>query len=99
MGPLDDVREYGRRLARRWNREAYSLVCGADADDAGDRQELLASFGMGETAAAAALCSLFVAQLGMAPALATVLAVIILKHFFRPAYQEFCGLWKEKLPK
>jgi hypothetical protein len=99
MGPLDDVREYGRRLVRRWNREAYGLVCGSDSDDAKDRKTLLDAFGGGEVAVASALSALFVAHLGLAPALAAILAALTLKHFFRPAYDEFCGLWLEKHPK
>jgi hypothetical protein len=99
MGPLDDVREYGRRLFKRWNREAYKLVCGAENDDAADRKKLLEAFGGGQVAAAAALTGLFIAYLGLSPAIAGILAVLLLKHFFRPAYEEFCGLWLEKLPE
>jgi hypothetical protein len=97
MGALDDVREYGRRLFRRWNREAYKLAC--SADDSTDRKKLLDAFGGGEATVAAVLSGLLVAHLGLAPALAGILAALVLKHFFRPAYEEFCGLWLEKLPK
>ncbi len=99
MGPLDDVRELGRRLFGRWNREAYNLVCGSDADTAADRKKLLDAFGGGDVAVGAALAGMFVAYLGMAPALAGIVAALTLKYFFRPAYGEFCGLWLEKLPK
>ena len=99
MGPLDDVRELGQRLFRRWNREAYNLVCGSGVDEASDRQKLLDAFGGGDVAVGAALAGLFVAYLGMAPAVAGIVAALTLKHFFRPAYGEFCGLWLEKLPK
>lgn len=98
MGPLDDVREYGKRLYKRWNREAYKLICGSDKEEITDRQKLLDAFGGGEVAVAAALSGLFVAHLGLAPALAGILAAITLKYFFRPAYDEFCSLWHEKLP-
>jgi hypothetical protein len=97
MGALDDVREYGRRLFRRWNREAYKLAC--SPDDSTDRKKLLDAFGGGEATVAAVLSGLLVAHLGLAPALAGILAALVLKHFFRPAYEEFCGLWLEKLPK
>jgi hypothetical protein len=99
MGPLDDVREFGQRLFRRWNQEAYKLICGGDIDDADDRKKLLAAFGGGDVAVGAVLAGLFVQYLGMAPALAGVVAALVLKHFFRPAFGEFCGLWLEKLPK
>ena len=99
MGPLDDVRELGRRLFRRWNREAYKLICGGELDNAEDRKKLLAAFSGGDVAVGAMLASLFVSGLGMAPALAAIVAALVLKYFFRPAYGEFCGLWQEKLPK
>ena len=97
MGPLDDVREFGRRLFRRWNREAYKLIC--SSEDTGDRKKMLDAFGVGPAAVAATISGLLVAHLGLAPALAGILAALAIKHFFRPAYEEFCGLWLEKLPK
>jgi hypothetical protein len=95
MGPLDAVRDFGKRLFNRWNREAYNLVC---ADDDADRTELLNAIGVGEAAAAAALAGFIVTNLGIAPAVAAVIAAIVVKRFFRPAYDEFCEVWKEKLP-
>jgi hypothetical protein len=97
MGPLDDVREFGRRLFRRWNREAWNLAC--SGDDKADRKKLLDAFGGGQAAVAATLSGLLVAHLGLAPALAAIIAALALKYFFRPAYEEFCTLWHEKLPK
>ena len=73
--------------------------CGSDADTAADRKKLLDAFGGGDVAVGAALAGMFVAYLGMAPALAGIVAALTLKYFFRPGYAEFCGLWLEKLPK
>jgi hypothetical protein len=98
-GALDDARELGRRLFRRWNREAYQLVCGGEAAAEEDRKELLESFGLGDVAVATALAGLLVSYLGLAPAVAVVVAALVTKRFFTPSYQEFCELWKEKLPK
>jgi hypothetical protein len=95
MGPLDSVRELGQRIFDRWNREAYSLVCGGGEAD--DREALLKSIGVGQTAFAALLASTIVTSFGVAPAIAAVIAAIIVKRFFRPAYEEFCEEWKEKL--
>jgi hypothetical protein len=97
MGPLDDVREFGRRLFRRWNREAWNLAC--SDDDTADRKKLLDAFGGGQAAVAATLSGILVAHLGLAPALAAIIAALALKYFFRPAYEEFCALWLKKLPK
>jgi hypothetical protein len=97
MGPLDDVRDFGRRLFNRWNREAWNLAC--SDDEGSDRKKLLEAFGGGQAAVAATLSGLLVAHFGLAPALAAIVAALALKHFFRPAYQEFCNFWQEKLPK
>jgi hypothetical protein len=72
MGPLDDVREFGRRLFRRWNREAWELAC-SDKEDS-DRKKRLEAFGSGQAAFAATLSGLLVAHFGLAPALAAVVA-------------------------
>jgi hypothetical protein len=95
MGPLDAVRDFGKRLFQRWQREAYNLMC---AEDDADRTELLNAIGVSEAAAAAALAGLIVTYLGIAPVIAAVVAAIVIKRFFRPAYEEFCAVWQEKLP-
>ena len=95
MGPLETVRDFGKRIFERLQREAHDLMCG---DDDADRSDLLDAIGVGETAVAAVLAGLIVTHLGVAPAIAAVVAALIIKRFFRPAYEEFCAVWKEKLP-
>lgn len=99
MGPMDDVRDLGKRIFRRWNKEAHKLICGSEEIDEKDREKLKQAFGFGEVTVAGALTGLLVTQFGLAPAIAAVLAALIAKRFFRPAYDEFCEFWKEKLPK
>ena len=97
MGTLDDLKRLGLRLFKRWNREAYELICGKSADDAKDRKELVKTIGLGDVAVASALTGLLVSSFGIAPAIATVLAALVVKRFFRPAQEEFCEVWKESL--
>lgn len=98
MGVMEDVRDLGRRIFRRWNREAHKLVCGGEDMDKEDREKLAAAFGLGDAAVAGVIASLMVSSFGVAPAIATVIAALVIKRFFRPAYDEFCDFWKEKLP-
>jgi hypothetical protein len=93
MGVKEDILALGKRIFERWNREAYLLLCGTGADEKQDRARVLQSFGLGEVAVAATLAGLLVTYLGLAPALAGVIAAIVCKRFFRPAYEEFCGAW------
>lgn len=97
MGAKEDVLEFGQRLFRRWNVEAHKLMCGSDPDDQKDREALANAFGVSDVAVAAALSALLVTQLGVAPAIAAVVAAIALKRFFRPAYEEFCEVWAKSL--
>lgn len=57
---------------------------------------MIAALGGGDVAVASALTALLI-HLGLAPVLAPIVAVIVAKRFFRPAYEEFCKTWKEKL--
>ncbi len=69
-------------------------MCGEDDED---RADLLAAMRVSDAAVAAVLAGLIVTNLGAAPAVASVIAAIVVKRFFRPAYQEFCESWKETL--
>ena len=100
MGILDDVRNYGKRLFRRWSAEGYKLICGDDPEDEEDRKELADAFGLGGNKAASVMAAMLVAQLGLAPAIATVIAAILIKRFvLNPVYEQFCATWKVHLPQ
>lgn len=99
MGLKEDVKEFGQRLFRRWNLEAHKLICGSDPEDQKDREGLANAFGINDVAVGAALSALLVTHLGLVPALAAVVAALAIKRFFRPAYEEFCRVWKKNLPQ
>ena len=95
MGIKEDVRELGQRIFRRWNVEAYKLVCGSEEKDRKDREELTKAFGISDVAVAASLSALLVTNFGVAPAIAAVVAALVVKRFFRPAHEEFCQVWRK----
>jgi hypothetical protein len=95
MGLKDDMRELGRRLYRRWNRELFELACGSDKEAKGDRESLAKAFGIGDVAVAATLSGILVSSLGVAPAIAGVVAALTIRRVFRPGYEEFCKVWGE----
>jgi len=96
MGIKDDMKVLGGKIVRRWNRSAYELACGTDPDDSRSREDLQRALGIGEGAAIAALTAGLIG-IGLMAALAPLIATIIVKKFFNPAYGEFCGYWKQKL--
>ena len=97
MGIKEDVYEFGENLFRRWNIEAYNLICGSDLEDQIDREGLVEAFKIDKVSVGAALSALLATQLGLSPALAAVAAALLIKRFFNPAYEEFCILWEKHL--
>ena len=98
LGPVDDLKEIARRFFARFNAQAYQLVCGAEAENSEEREQVLNAFGIGQDAVAAAIVGLLVSQLALAPAVAAVVAALIVRLFFRPAYESMCEVWSEKQP-
>lgn len=98
MGAKEDVLELGRNIFDRWALETYKLACGAEDSDLEDRKSLVTASGVSEVAIASAITGLLITQLAVPAALAPVIAAIAVKRFFRPAYEEFCQVWKKRLP-
>jgi hypothetical protein len=96
MGPLDDVRALGRRVLARWNRELFQVMCGSAAGDQKERESLLKAIGVSDVAIASALTALLVTW-GVAAAIATLIAALVVKRIISPAGKEFCAFWGEKL--
>lgn len=97
MGPLDDIRSFGRIFYKKLGTQCYALVCGSETPDTDERKQLVASFGLGKTEVAAALAAFLVAQLALAPAIATVVAALIVRLVFRNALAAMCEVWKGKI--
>lgn len=97
MGGLDDLKKLGRRLFRRWNQEAFKLVCGDDPDDKGSRDEIKKAIGMGNVTLAAVVAGTLVSSFGLAPAVAGVVAALVVKRVLKPTHEEVCAVWREKL--
>jgi hypothetical protein len=98
LGLASDLKMFGKKYFDRVNAQAYNLVCGADAEDSAERKNLVTAFGLGKAEVTASLAVLLVAQLAMAPAIATIVAALTVKLFFSPAYDAMCEVWKGKLP-
>ncbi len=89
--------ELGQRLVLRLSKELYQLLCGQNQDDVGDRQKIADALGLGEATIAATLASVLISGFGVAPAIATLVSVIVVKRIWAPTLEEACKLWEEKL--
>jgi hypothetical protein len=97
-----DVVAVGKRIWDTLHIQAYNLVCGADEKGKEWRERIIGAFGVSVAAAVVALTNALI-SIGIAAALAGVLAALIIKHFFLPAardgYKTACKIWKEDLPQ
>ena len=93
----DAFQDLGARIYQRWEREAFRLVCGDGHGDGADRERLVEAFGVGGTAVGAMITAGLASTFGLAPAIAAVIAAIVVKRFLRPAYEEFCAAWRGRL--
>jgi hypothetical protein len=96
MGPLDDLKRIGKRIANRWSKELHSIACGNESKDAKEREALLNSINLGEAAVIAAVAAALI-SLGVGAAIAAPLAPLIVRKFIWPAKDELCLAWGEAL--
>jgi hypothetical protein len=99
MGSLDDLRDLGRRLLHRWSRELHHIACGSMDDDKKDRESIIMALGLGDVAIAATISSVLVTSFAVAPAVATVIAALVVKRIIEPAGETICEHWDELLKR
>lgn len=88
----EDFAMLGKRIFKRLVREFASLLCGDGADDASDRAKLRDAFGIGGDVLTAAIASALISGFGLAPAIATIVAALILRRVIMPTVEETCAV-------
>ena len=96
--PADLVR-LGKRCFNRLSGEAYKLTCSDDPDYQEQRKLIDDAYDKGEKAVQAALAAALISGVGIAPAIATVVAAIAIGLFFQTTRHAMCDAWKAKLPQ
>jgi hypothetical protein len=96
MGALTEIKQLGRRILKRWNKELHDLVCSDTETDQKTRSAILDSLSIGEAAVIAAVAGALL-SLGVGAALAAPLAPLIVKKFIWPARHELCAAWSEAI--
>jgi hypothetical protein len=98
MGAMDDIKDLGRRILKRWNKELCGVVCGKSPGHEKDRTAVLESLNLSEAAAIAAVAGALL-SIGVVAALAAALAPLIVKRFIWPAKDELCVAWAEGIKR
>ncbi|NLY37202.1 MAG: hypothetical protein GX046_08220 [Tissierellia bacterium] len=84
----------GREIFKRWSGTLYKFTCGSDPDDKSYHEKIFS----GDLSLGGAIVIFLTTQFGVLPAIATVLAALVVKLFLDPVHQVLCEEWKAKLP-
>ena len=90
LGPMDEIRDLGLRIAKRWTRELRQVVCSPDVADKEDRDKIQSAFKLRGSDLAAALAAFLVSSFFVASPIATVVAAIVVKRLGNSALDEIC---------
>jgi hypothetical protein len=92
--------EAGQRLFDRINPLAYELMCKPLGGDNADTQKILdETINQNYTKAAGMLAPVLVNGVGLAPAVATLLATLIIKKIANTGAKAICETWEKSLVK
>lgn len=89
----DDLRRLGKRILHRLERELHALLCGTGDEDKQDRDDL----GIGRDSVIGAITIALTSGLGVAPAIAALVAAIIMRRLAEPTFDEVCTYWAETI--
>ena len=93
--------ELGQNLFKRLNGEAYDLLCGNDpfADGGKTMKKIEDAYDQSSTKAAGVLAPILVTNLGLAPAIAAIVATLIVQKIAKAAGETICSMWQESVDK
>jgi hypothetical protein len=91
--------EAGKQLFDRINPLAYDLMCKPLGDNTDTQKILDETINQNYTKAAGMLAPVLVNGVGLAPAVATLVATLIIKKIANYTATEICETWQQNLPK
>lgn len=90
--------ELGRRILARWSRSLHQFMCTSDdKEDEELRTRVWNAITGKDGGATALLAGTLVAAFGASPALAALVAALLMKFMISPARDEICSAWKASL--
>ena len=93
----EDTLNFGQRLFKRLNAASYELLCKDPFDDGETLKKLNDALKDSTAKAAGFLAPVLVANLGLAPAVAAIVATLVVKTFAKAIGEEICSTWKKSL--
>ncbi|MCB8766053.1 hypothetical protein L2E68_01825 [Planktothrix agardhii 1029] len=93
-----EVLAAGQQLLKRLNSGLYDLMCNPLGSDSETEKVLDEVINQNYTKAAGILAPLLVSGLGLAPAIATLIATLVIKKIAKAGSEEICKSWKASLP-
>jgi hypothetical protein len=94
---VPDLLEFGRAAFVRIATLGQTLVCGTEANQGFHLQRILTSLGTDTATVTAAVATLLIAQLAIAPAVAGVVATIIVGKVAPTSLAALCKMWGAKV--
>lgn len=88
----------GQRLFDRVNPLVYDLMCKPLGNDPQTQKILDEAIGQNYTKAAGMLAPILISGVGLAPAVATLVATLIIKKIANYSATAICDTWKQNLP-
>ncbi len=94
---VPDLAALGRKLFGNIARAGQSLICGTDSDAGFHLQRILSSVNMDITTVTAGVATLLIGQLAIAPAVAGIVASIVVGKVAPTSVEALCKAWSAKL--
>ena len=92
------VIDIGKRTFGRLAAAGHSLICGSPGDQGFHLQRLLSTLNTDATTVTAAVATLLVGQLAIAPAVAGIVATIVVGKAAPASLESLCKTWASKIP-
>jgi len=90
LGPIDEIRDLGLQIAKRWIKELQKVVCSADSADKAEREKIQSALKLEGSDLAAAVAVFLVSTFFVASPIAAVVAAIVVKRLGGSALEEIC---------
>jgi hypothetical protein len=87
----------GRRIFQRWSRATHDFLCNSGGADEDLRERLISAITGRDGGATALLAGALVVAFGASPAVAAIVAALLMKLVVAPAKDELCASWAASL--